>query len=260
MTSEQVSPKTFDLQLIVSAVSVLYYAYILIVTLRSNSEVFRSAFFVICRVTGFFDTVGIFVVEWIRNGRKVGFGPSVKQFTRLVYAMSGVTLFTHLIGCFLMTLNRFTAVCFPWAYEKIWSRKIVYIMLLTDFMVAVGVHVRLLFIPLIYEKENNTWKLLGRESHAPVIRIVSCSTVVFYACTSVLLISKTIYISLKMNKKSGYHHKMVTLLVFIIMSMNSYSIMFLSKDLRVEAIGPFRRKLKYWCPSTVISAVIVSKH
>ncbi|KAL6725860.1 hypothetical protein Aduo_007887 [Ancylostoma duodenale] len=51
--------------------------------------------------------------------------------------------------------------------------------------------------------------------------------------------------------------KNVTLVLFITMSINSYGIIFLSVDLRLEAIAPILKKLKYKQPSTVTTTVIV---
>lgn len=51
MTTE-VFTRTVDLQFVVAVVTILFYSYILFITIRSKSEVFQSAFFIIFRVTG----------------------------------------------------------------------------------------------------------------------------------------------------------------------------------------------------------------
>ncbi|EYC37981.1 hypothetical protein Y032_0752g2053 [Ancylostoma ceylanicum] len=299
MSTQEAYPWTFDAMFLITTVTALYYGYMLIITLYSKSEAFKSAFFMIFRVTGFFDIIGIFAVEWVRTDRKSGFGPAIEPFTRTMYAMTGVCFFTHLFGSFSMTLNRYTAVCFPWVYGKIWTSKNVRILLLVDVIVAFAAHIELFYTRFLYKRVDSGWKGLGRESPIPFVRIVSSCTTIVYGCVSVILISRTIYIAVKVNKKSKGHHKMglvlfvafdcllglvdciyesadlfglsddnalfiwitnnITLLMFFILSINAYSMTFLSKELRVEAIAPFRRK---FCPrqsSDAAITVVISK-
>ncbi|KAL6725863.1 hypothetical protein Aduo_007890 [Ancylostoma duodenale] len=295
MTTQEAYPWTFDAMFLITTITALYYSYILIISLYSKSEAFKSAFFTIFRITGFFDIIGIFAVEWVRTDRKSGFGPAIEPFTRTMYAMTGVCFFTHLIGSFLMTLNRYTAVCYPWIYGKIWTSKNVFIILAVDVVVSIVVHTELFYTRFTYGRENTGWIVLGREAPIPFVRIVSSCTTILYGCVSVMLISRTIYIAVKVNKKSKGHHKMglvlfitcdcllglvdciyesadlfglsddnavflwitknITLLMFLILSINAYSMTFLSKELRMEAIAPFRRKV---CrsPSTAVTVVI----
>ncbi|EYC37982.1 hypothetical protein Y032_0752g2053 [Ancylostoma ceylanicum] len=266
---------------------------------ETSSEPQRRCFLWETICSGFFDIIGIFAVEWVRTDRKSGFGPAIEPFTRTMYAMTGVCFFTHLFGSFSMTLNRYTAVCFPWVYGKIWTSKNVRILLLVDVIVAFAAHIELFYTRFLYKRVDSGWKGLGRESPIPFVRIVSSCTTIVYGCVSVILISRTIYIAVKVNKKSKGHHKMglvlfvafdcllglvdciyesadlfglsddnalfiwitnnITLLMFFILSINAYSMTFLSKELRVEAIAPFRRK---FCPrqsSDAAITVVISK-
>ncbi|RCN47547.1 hypothetical protein ANCCAN_06450 [Ancylostoma caninum] len=116
----------------------------------------------------FCDIIGNFAIEWVRTDRKAGFGPSTEMFTRMMYTMTGVTFFTHLIGSLLMTVNRYMAVCFPLAYGKIWTNKNVYIMLLVNVIVSVAVHAHLLSIKFVYRLAANGWRDVGREAQIPV--------------------------------------------------------------------------------------------
>ncbi|EPB75552.1 hypothetical protein ANCCEY_05374 [Ancylostoma ceylanicum] len=265
--------------------------------MRSKSETFKSPFYIIFRFTGLCDIIGNVAVEWVRTDRKSGFGPSIEPFTRVMYAMTGVTFFTHIIGSLLMTLNRYTAVCFPWAYGKIWTRKNVYIMLMVDVIVAIAVHTQIFLVRLVYKQENDGWKVAGREIPIPVVRAISSSAAIIYGCVSVVLISKTIYVTLKLNKKSSGHQQTglvvfvaidcllglvdciyeaadlfgfssanvvfvfisnnITTLMFLILSINAYSITFLSRELRMETIAPCRRKQ---CSTTFTTTIVMSKN
>lgn len=49
---QETYPWTFDALFLITTITALYYSYILIITLLSKSEAFKSAFFIIFRVTG----------------------------------------------------------------------------------------------------------------------------------------------------------------------------------------------------------------
>ncbi|KAL6725861.1 hypothetical protein Aduo_007888 [Ancylostoma duodenale] len=298
-------PWQLDAQFVVSTLTVLYYSYILVITMRSKSETFRSPFFIIFRFTGLFDIIGNIAVEYVRTDRKSGFGPSIEPFTRVMYAMTGVTFFTHLIGSLLMTVNRYMAVCFPWAYGKIWTRRNVYIMLLVDIIVSIVVHTQIFFVSLIYKQANDRWKTIGREIPIPVVRAISGSASIIYGCISVVVLSRTMYVTFQLSKKSSGHQQMdaakvtatnlvifvavdcllglvdciyeaadlfglstanvvfvwisdnITTLMFLILSINAYSMTFLSQELRMEAIAPCRKKER---PTSFTTTVVVSRN
>ncbi|KAK6025716.1 hypothetical protein OSTOST_08380, partial [Ostertagia ostertagi] len=123
-----------DFQLVLSLVTVIYYFYIIVVMITSKSTVFRSAFFTIFIFTGIFDIVGILALEWVKCDLRTGFvrtvtiyvnmysehliglGPKFELVTRITAAITGTNFFTHIIGCFLMTVNRYTAACHPESY------------------------------------------------------------------------------------------------------------------------------------------------
>ncbi|EYC15449.1 hypothetical protein Y032_0037g3531 [Ancylostoma ceylanicum] len=93
--------------------------------MTAKSEVFKAAFFRIFFVTGLFDLTTIFAQQWVRADMKMGFGPPYEMLTRLMMALTATNLFIHLFGSLLMTLNRYTAVCHPLAYDKMKSYCIV---------------------------------------------------------------------------------------------------------------------------------------
>ncbi|RCN47548.1 hypothetical protein ANCCAN_06451 [Ancylostoma caninum] len=312
-------PWELDAQFVISTLTVLYYCYILVITMRSKSETFRSPFFIIFRFTGLFDIIGNIAVEWVRTDRKSGFGPSIEPFTRVMYAMTGVTFFTHLIGSLLMTVNRYMAVCFPWAYGKIWTHRNVYIMLFVDVIVSIVVHTQIFFVRLIYMQGNDKWETIGREVPIPVrftpllsmyiysqvasvsslkvVRAISGSAAIIYGCISVVVISRTMYVTLQLSKKSARHQKTglvifvavdcllglvdciyeaadlfglstanvvfvwisanITTLMFLILSINAYSMTFLSQELRMEAIAPCRKKKR---TTTFTTTVVLSRN
>ncbi|KAK6025715.1 hypothetical protein OSTOST_08379, partial [Ostertagia ostertagi] len=106
-----------DFQLVLSILTIIYYLYVIVLMLTSKSVVFQSAFFTIFIFTGIFDIMGILAIEWVRADGRIGFGPQFEIVTRIAGALTGTNFFTHIIGCFMMTANRYTAACHPEKYD-----------------------------------------------------------------------------------------------------------------------------------------------
>ncbi|KAL6728483.1 hypothetical protein Aduo_010254 [Ancylostoma duodenale] len=269
-----------DLQFVLSVVAIFYYSCILLLMLTSKSAVFRSAFFRIYIVTGFFDILAVVAIEWIRADLKNGFGPNYEIASRIASAMTGTNFFTHLFGCFLMTANRYTAACHPNIYEKFWSPNVLYILLFIDISVAYLSHFPLFLIKFVYEWRNNSWILTGRENTIPTTRLMIASVATIYEVLSLFLIARTIYAiraAMKGQKARRLWQEMGLVMVtavdcllgaleciyeisalfglnneenpviywvtrhykfymFLFVTMNAYSIMFLSSSLRHEAL------------------------
>ncbi|RCN51210.1 hypothetical protein ANCCAN_02571 [Ancylostoma caninum] len=85
-------------------------------------------------------------------------------------ALTGTNLFTHIFGCFFMTLNRYMAVCFPSSYNICWSNRAVRIILLVDIIVSYAICTDLFFNPFIYERTNGGWVLANRQRSVSVSR------------------------------------------------------------------------------------------
>lgn len=157
---------------------------------------------------------------------------------KIHYIIENVSTFIQVHSHSLIYLKsfkilHFTANCL--SVLQIWTRRNVYVMLLVDFIVSVAVHTQIFFIRFIYERGSNGWKVLGREVQIPVrfdlllqvqayfasviplkvVRAISSSATIIYGCISFALISRTIYVTLKVTEKSKGHHKTVDLRYFI---------------------------------------------
>ncbi|EYC19035.1 hypothetical protein Y032_0025g1130 [Ancylostoma ceylanicum] len=242
-------------------------------------------------IPGFFDIIGIFVVQYIMIQRKMTCGSKLEFLTRTMYAMSGVTYFTHLIGCFLMTLNRYTAVCSPLSHKKIWSNKTVVAMLVIDIGISIAVHAPLFLIKLVYKFQGDTCKVAGRAVKTPAIRVISSLSTIFYGCLNIIMVARIIYVIVKVYKKTRRYRQELGLVVFVTIdcllgvidcifetadllhlrnanvifswissnSMNAYSIVLLNKELLIEAIAPVRERLSLMFSSRAAPIVVTPK-
>ncbi|EPB74345.1 hypothetical protein ANCCEY_06561 [Ancylostoma ceylanicum] len=192
-----------DAQFVISISTMVYYTWILILMCNSTSTVFRSAFYRIFIVTGFFDVQAITAIEWIRADLRLALGPDYEIVTRLMNTFTFSHLFIHVIGNFLMTLNRYMAICHPTSYEKLqwWTPRTVQVMLVVDVSLSFFVNAELFFIPFGYQWKDNKWITTGRLKPIPFIRMMCSCIVIIYEFTSIALIAPTIHSIRKSRKK-----------------------------------------------------------
>ncbi|EYB86439.1 hypothetical protein Y032_0279g1209 [Ancylostoma ceylanicum] len=86
---------------------------------------------------GVFDIVGVFSVLWMSVDIGCHFGPNFELALRTASYLSGPCRLIHVIGCFLMALNRYTAVCLPIRHKS--NQRIVTAVVVTTFMSASAV-------------------------------------------------------------------------------------------------------------------------
>ncbi|EYC15447.1 hypothetical protein Y032_0037g3531 [Ancylostoma ceylanicum] len=270
-----------DLLLFCSICGFLFYAYLLYVIMTAKSEVFKAAFFRIFFVTGLFDLTTIFAQQWVRADMKMGFGPPYEMLTRLMMALTATNLFIHLFGSLLMTLNRYTAVCHPLAYDKLWTGIVVFVLLIADIVISYGAYYKLFFIEISYERLGEGWKFLGRSETQIGIRMMTAAVVSAYELISVLLIIITVHTIKRKTKGHRKEIQEIGLVIFatvsvcvslvealydikvaiggdlrglflwieqqydyyyfIMISMNAYSVILLSRTLRLEVRKRWRR-------------------
>ncbi|EYC19078.1 hypothetical protein Y032_0025g1158 [Ancylostoma ceylanicum] len=94
--------------------------------------------------------------------------PDYEVFTRIMYTFTFSHFFIHIFGCFLMTLNRYMAVCHPLSYKKYWRTRAVNIMLFVEIFLSIVVHTHLFLVELGYQCQNNKWVYIGRLEPIPV--------------------------------------------------------------------------------------------
>ncbi|EPB70838.1 hypothetical protein ANCCEY_10076 [Ancylostoma ceylanicum] len=137
---------------------------------------------------------------WSRGTYDLPKRPDYEVVTRLASVVTGIARLTHMFGCFLMTLNRYAAVCFPDVYEKWWTARMVYTMLIISIASSCAIYIQLLFNKLLYAQINGRWRIIGSEMPIKFIRIACFVLTVVYEAVSVALIARTVYV---LRKASG---------------------------------------------------------
>ncbi|EYC27256.1 hypothetical protein Y032_0009g613 [Ancylostoma ceylanicum] len=98
-----------------------------------------------------------------------------------------------MFGCFLMTLNRYTAVCHPLRHDDMWTTLAVSVLLLADIVIAFAAFTPLYSNHFVYKPCLNGWALKGRSESIEGIRIMSSVVTVIFEMTSLILIFLAIY-------------------------------------------------------------------
>ncbi|VDO73056.1 unnamed protein product [Heligmosomoides polygyrus] len=144
---------------------------------------------------GIFDILGVIALEWTRADYKIGFGPPFEPMIRLTMSMTGINFFTHIFGCFLMTLNRYTAVCHAKRQQDIWTMRNVFALLIAEIAAAILMHIPVFSVGFVYEPlQDGGWVLVGRNGTINGTRAVAAVITLSYEVISMVLIAMTIYV------------------------------------------------------------------
>uniref|UniRef100_A0A7I4YNR0 G_PROTEIN_RECEP_F1_2 domain-containing protein n=1 Tax=Haemonchus contortus TaxID=6289 RepID=A0A7I4YNR0_HAECO len=166
--------------------------------------------------SGFCDILGLFALEWTRAELKSSLGPDFELATRLMATMTGINFFTHILGCFLMTLNRFTGVCFPHQQHTIWCKRNVYLCIFVEIVVSILIHIEALTTSIAYVSTvDGGWSIAGRKGSVDATRVIGSILTLLYEGVSIMLISYTIYMINKQLRISGHRFTQDIGLLFV---------------------------------------------
>ncbi|KAK5973286.1 Serpentine receptor class gamma [Trichostrongylus colubriformis] len=153
---------------------------------------------------GICDILGIVALEWTRVEDKSSFGPSFELVTRLAESVTGINFFTHILGCFLMTCNRFTAVRFPQQQSHIWCKRNVWASLIVEIVFSVVTHYQAIVMNLVYKpKPDGGWVLNGTSGSVKETRVIDAVIPIVCEIASIVIISYTIYLIHKELQKGN---------------------------------------------------------
>lgn len=183
----------FDVLFFVVIVGIGYYAYIIYILLSAKVTTFQSAYFRIFVLTGIFDIMAVMANEWSRINSKIIFGPWYEVVFRIMLALTFTNLYIHIFGCLLLTVNRFTAICWPVLHSKTWTNKTVRLILTVVVVTSFAICSEIFFVEISYKKDSNGVVFVDRKKNITVQRILIAATVVLYEMISTVLIVMSLY-------------------------------------------------------------------
>ncbi|KAK6048012.1 hypothetical protein COOONC_14483 [Cooperia oncophora] len=105
-----------------------------------------------------------------RLNRQLGLGPEFKQIMPFVILMSGTTFLTHMIGNMLLTINRYSALCLLKKYDKIWTRRNVWIMIVAQYIVAFAAFSHMIGAEILYKKgDDGAYAFAGIDASSSLV-------------------------------------------------------------------------------------------
>ncbi|KAK6042153.1 hypothetical protein COOONC_20343 [Cooperia oncophora] len=141
------------------------YVFLLIIIVTSKVHVLKTAFYTVFVATGVADVLAIMVSCFSRLNRQLGLGPEFKGIMPFTIMMSGTTFLTHMIGNMLLTINRYSALCFLKKYDKIWTRRNVWIMIVAQYVVAFAAYSHMIGAEVLYKQgDDGAYTFAGVDS------------------------------------------------------------------------------------------------
>ncbi|EYC22167.1 hypothetical protein Y032_0017g3190 [Ancylostoma ceylanicum] len=132
-------------------------------------------------------------------------GPSFEPLGRIGAILTSTNFFTHIFGCFLMTVNRWMTICHPNMYEVLWKKRRVMVMLIVEILISYGISARTFVTKVTYEKnENGEPEKLEGETPLSEVRLTTSIVVIVYEVVSIVLIALTLY---KIKKVMKHDHR-----------------------------------------------------
>ncbi|EYC15451.1 hypothetical protein Y032_0037g3532 [Ancylostoma ceylanicum] len=185
-------------------------------------------------------------------------------------------MLVHVFGTFLMSLNRYTATCKPKCHQKFWTNTTLQCLLIIDFVVSYASYTEWFLTRFVYEQTQNGWRLVGRENRTLATRLMGALVVIIFEMINIIFIFFTFRAirrqKKKYHRKMGQEMSFVILTAincpvnlleafydlsflfnfespiiawiqsqfdvyfFIMMTMNAYSILILSRALQLEIL------------------------
>ncbi|RCN51671.1 hypothetical protein ANCCAN_02341 [Ancylostoma caninum] len=219
---------------VISVSAIIYYSYILYILATSKSYVFRSMFFRIFIFTGVFDITTIIAQEWIRADFKFGFARNFEYGTRLMMTLTGTNMLIHVFGTFLMSLNRYTASCKPKFHQK--ATRLMGALVVITFEIINIILIVFTFRSIRRQKKKFHRKM-GQETSFVILTAINCPVNLleaFYDLSFLFNFESSIIAWIQSQVR--FSECQFDVYFLIMMTMNAYSILILSRALQLEIL------------------------
>uniref|UniRef100_A0A912MQ90 Serpentine receptor class gamma n=1 Tax=Haemonchus contortus TaxID=6289 RepID=A0A912MQ90_HAECO len=123
-------------QTVAEVLIVIIYISVILTIVTSKSETFKNAFFIMFVATGFADVASVLASMIVRYRSELDLDKEHRHIVVLAVFLLGYTFIAHVIGNLLVAINRFSALCLVQKYDKIWSRKNVWIAIVFQYLIS----------------------------------------------------------------------------------------------------------------------------
>uniref|UniRef100_A0A7I4YQP7 Serpentine receptor class gamma n=1 Tax=Haemonchus contortus TaxID=6289 RepID=A0A7I4YQP7_HAECO len=180
--------------------------YIFVIFIIARTKISEKAFFTMFMATGFADLIALSSNILLRLNRELNLGQEFQHVVLKLATASSMGFVAHMLGNMLITINRFTAICFMQKHAKIWSRKNVRTAIGIQYVASFAACSYLLTTRLEYiQNGDGTTKFKGFQRHIDMlIRSTFVGTCALYATVSVVLNARLLFVWHRISKMSEY--------------------------------------------------------
>uniref|UniRef100_A0A7I4YMB4 G protein-coupled receptor n=1 Tax=Haemonchus contortus TaxID=6289 RepID=A0A7I4YMB4_HAECO len=167
------------MQTVLEAFILCYYAFILLTIATSREKVFRSAFYILFVSTGIADIISLLSSFVLRMNLEPASSNEPRYI--IIYSITAgrTALTAHMIGNTFITFNRYSSICLMSKYDKIWTRRNVFIIVVVQYAVSIAAVFYTATSKMIYvQADDGTYVFKGLEPHVAAVTACISSTIV----------------------------------------------------------------------------------
>ncbi|XGW26237.1 hypothetical protein V3C99_007116 [Haemonchus contortus] len=236
----------------INGLIILWYSFAVIMIIRFKAKVFKSAFYSIIVATAFADIASLFSVGALRLIRELNLGEETKYLALLSLVITYMALIAHLIGNMLITINRYSALCFMNRYDEIWTRKNVRIAVIIQYVISfvAFVHVARGNVEYIHNDDGTVAMKGLREKQIDLIaRFTSIGACIIYATISLSLNVRLLMEWKRLSRADGvpkHRHHDKGLLLYALLVFTCAMMMCLQQVVKAIATFTGNTPLNLW--------------
>ncbi|XGW26206.1 hypothetical protein V3C99_007094 [Haemonchus contortus] len=199
-------------QTVIEGLLVVFYVYILLVIITSKEKILKNAFYSIFIATGIADVTALISGCTLRLTNEASSKEGVEGIMRCCCILSGISACAHLIGNLFITINRYSALCLPYKYDSIWTRRNLLAAVVVQYTVSFAAFAHLFTAEFvyIYNEDGTIAYIILEESASTTVTVTYCISYATYAILCFGFNSRAFFAWRRLSKTDGWskhrHH------------------------------------------------------
>ncbi|XGW26205.1 hypothetical protein V3C99_007094 [Haemonchus contortus] len=208
-------------QTVIEGLLVVFYVYILLVIITSKEKILKNAFYSIFIATGIADVTALISGCTLRLTNEASSKEGVEGIMRCCCILSGISACAHLIGNLFITINRYSALCLPYKYDSIWTRRNLLAAVVVQYTVSFAAFAHLFTAEFvyIYNEDGTIAYIILEESASTTVTVTYCISYATYAILCFGFNSRAFFAWRRLSKTDGWskhrHHDKVGRFTFV---------------------------------------------